>query len=146
MPRHSLPNPFLAMVVALMIGSTAIADSPAKHSTDSLARLALEADKGESANALAELRSMGPEGLRVFLEANKAEIEAALRTPGESSDRLRSAQSNQVLATLDSICQQKDCFASRLYWYTDLEQAKAAARAQGKPILSLRLLGRLDED
>jgi hypothetical protein len=33
-----------------------------------------------------------------------------------------------------------------LYWYTDLEQAKATAKASGKPILSLRLLGRLDED
>jgi hypothetical protein len=89
---------------------------------------------------------MGPEGLRAFLEANRSEIDAALRTPGESSDRLPSAQSNQVLTALDSICQQKDCFASRLYWYTDLEQAKSAALAQGKPILSLRLLGRLHED
>jgi hypothetical protein len=33
-----------------------------------------------------------------------------------------------------------------LSWYTDLDAAKAAARASGKPILSLRLLGRLDED
>jgi hypothetical protein len=44
------------------------------------------------------------------------------------------------------LCQQRDCYASRLYWYTDLTQAKAAAQASGKPILSLRLLGRLDED
>lgn len=33
-----------------------------------------------------------------------------------------------------------------MYWYTDIEQAKAAARTSGKPILSLRLLGRLDQD
>jgi hypothetical protein len=32
-----------------------------------------------------------------------------------------------------------------LFWYTDLDAAKAAARAEGKPILSLRLQGRLDE-
>ncbi len=32
-----------------------------------------------------------------------------------------------------------------LFWYTDLDAAKAAARAAGKPILSLRLLGRLDD-
>ncbi|HEX4494569.1 MAG TPA: hypothetical protein VIE43_02780 [Thermoanaerobaculia bacterium] len=31
-----------------------------------------------------------------------------------------------------------------LVWYTDLDAAKAAARAAGKPILSLRLLGPLD--
>jgi hypothetical protein len=94
---------------------------------------------------------MGPEGLRVFLEANRDEIEAALNTPhdtrnGDSRDQARPAQDNQVLSALDSICQQKDCYASRLYWYTDLEQAKSAARAECKPILSLRLLGRLDED
>jgi hypothetical protein len=32
-----------------------------------------------------------------------------------------------------------------LFWYTDLDAAKAAARVAGKPILSLRLPGRLDE-
>src|SRR5207302_894835 len=38
------------------------------------------------------------------------------------------------------------CFTSRLYWYTDLDQAQAAAKASGKPILTLRLLGRLNEE
>jgi hypothetical protein len=57
----------------------------------------------------------------------------------------QSGQKSKCCA-LDSICQQKDCHASKLYWYTDLEQAKSAAQAQGKLILSLRLLGRLDED
>jgi len=125
------------------------------------------ANPQEAANAIAELRSMGPEGLRVFLEANSAEIEASLksragsRKEGPRNESLAaegsiaatmrkapasSSQSDQVLSALDSICRQKDCYASRLYWYTDFEQARAAARAQRKPILSLRLLGRLDDD
>ena len=41
---------------------------------------------------------------------------------------------------------QRDAHVSRLFWYTDLDAAKAAAKASGKPILSLRLLGRLDEE
>ncbi|MBE9028999.1 hypothetical protein IQ266_04385 [filamentous cyanobacterium LEGE 11480] len=49
-------------------------------------------------------------------------------------------------SALDAICQQRDCHASKLYWYTDLDQAKAAAKKHGKPILSLRLLGNLDEE
>ncbi len=49
-------------------------------------------------------------------------------------------------AALDAVCAQKDCAASHLYWYTDLDAAREAARASGKPILSLRLLGRLDEE
>ena len=113
---------------------------------ESLARLALAANS-ESENAIAELRSLGPEGLRAFLETNRLEIEAATKTPtGVSIDSSSSGQNNHVLSALDSICQQKDCYSSKLYWYTDIEQAKAAARAQNKPILSLRLLGRLDED
>ncbi|MFY9609343.1 MAG: hypothetical protein WAU45_12110 [Blastocatellia bacterium] len=146
MPRHLLPKPLFAMVVALTIGSTALADSPTRHSTESLARRALAASKAKSANAVAELRSMGPEGLRVFLETNRAEIEEALKTTSDSRNHSPEPADIQVMSALDSICQQKDCYASRLYWYTDLEQAKSAARAQGKPILSLRLLGRLDED
>lgn len=49
-------------------------------------------------------------------------------------------------AQLDRVCAQKDCSASRLYWYTDLEEAKAAAHRSGRPILALYLLGRLDEE
>jgi hypothetical protein len=41
---------------------------------------------------------------------------------------------------------QRYAHLSRLYWYTDLEAAKAAAAASGKPILSLRMLGRLTDE
>jgi hypothetical protein len=41
---------------------------------------------------------------------------------------------------------QYDSHATRLYWHTSLESARAAATASGRPILSLRLLGRLDEE
>jgi hypothetical protein len=35
---------------------------------------------------------------------------------------------------------------SGLYWYTDIEQAKAESQKSGKPILSLRLLGKLTDE
>jgi hypothetical protein len=155
MTKALLPRHLLVMAVAVSISGTACpsislaispVDSAGKHSAESLARNALAIRKGESSNAIAALRSMGPEGLRAFLEANSAEIEAAVKAHSGSGDNAGSPQGNQALAALDSICQQKDCYASRLYWYTDLDQAKSAARAQSKPILSLRLLGRLDED
>ncbi len=56
------------------------------------------------------------------------------------------AERAQLQKTLDQVCAQKDCHASRLFWYTDLDQAKEAARQSGRPILSLHLLGRLDEE
>ncbi len=77
------------------------------------------------------LRSQGPRGLEKFLNTHVQE----LKNP-----------SPQMREALDKLCQQRDCYASKLYWYTDLEQAKAAAKASNKPILSLRLLGNLDQD
>jgi hypothetical protein len=47
---------------------------------------------------------------------------------------------------IDRLAGQRDGYVSRLFWYTDLEAAKAEAQKSGKPILSLRLLGRLDEE
>jgi hypothetical protein len=49
-------------------------------------------------------------------------------------------------ADVDQLCHQRDCAWSGLYWHTDLESAKAEARATHRPILSLRLLGRLDQE
>ena len=47
---------------------------------------------------------------------------------------------------LEAVCKQRDCRWSGLYWYTDLEEAKRVARKTGRPILSLHLLGNLDEE
>src|SRR5262249_9832765 len=123
------------MAIVSIAAAAALADSKMREPAS---RRAMSEDKTEAAKAIAELRSMGPAGLRAFVEANEAEIGSAVRTPGPMRDR--------VLGALDSICAQKDSYSSRLFWYTDLEQAKSASHATGKPILSLRLLGRLDED
>ena len=47
---------------------------------------------------------------------------------------------------LDALCAQKDAHTSLLYWFTDLGAAIAEARRTRRPILSLRLLGRLDHE
>src|SRR6188768_40672 len=47
---------------------------------------------------------------------------------------------------LDRICAQKDAHTSLLYWHTDQGAALADARRTKRPILSLRLLGRLDQE
>ena len=128
----------LACVVAMSTALTTLANSGRKESGKSTANRSVTLNKVETAKSVIELREMGPEGLQQFLEANHDALDTAVN----STD----AEGRRLLLTLDSLCKQKDCFASRLYWYTDLEQAKKAAKASGKPILSLRLLGRLDED
>ena len=47
---------------------------------------------------------------------------------------------------VDRVAGQKYASKSKLYWYTSLTAARRASRRTGLPILSLRLLGRLDED
>ncbi len=47
---------------------------------------------------------------------------------------------------IDQVGMQRHCSQSRLFWYTDLAQAQQVAKASGKPILSLRMLGKLNED
>jgi hypothetical protein len=53
---------------------------------------------------------------------------------------------DQLANRIDEVAGQRYATVSRLFWYRDLEEAKARAHATGKPILSLRMLGRLDEE
>jgi len=111
---------------------------------ENLLRLAERAVTGCSRSrpgAIADLRKAGPAGLEALFTVHAAAIEAHRRDPQtkvENWDRISTA--------LNEVGAQYDCHASRLYWYTDLDQAKAAAKAAGKPILSLRMLGFLTEE
>jgi hypothetical protein len=133
---------FAAALVFSFVSSGFASSIGNRNSLASFARKAASANASESADAIAALRAAGPSGLEAFLTEHDAELK---RDPSESSGSA-SASRQIIKAALDRVCQQKDCWASRLYWHTDLERAKAAARESGKPILSLRLLGRLDEE
>ena len=88
-----------------------------------------------------------PSILALLLLAGAAVSEdvATLRAGGQQAvDELYAKGGDDAL--LDRVCAQKDCRASRLYWYTDLDEAKAAAQRVGRPIVALHMLGRLDED
>ncbi len=85
---------------------------------------------------------MGPAGLTLLSERYTAEIERQITDPSTAA----TSEWHRLSTALDAVSQQKDSYLSGLYWYTDFTQAKAAARAAGKPILSLRLLGKLNEE
>jgi len=97
-------------------------------------------DAASAAVARTYLRDAGPSGLLMLQQRYAREI--AAHQSGAPPDE----QWKRIAAALDKVGGQHDNYASGLYWYTDLEKAKAAAQAAGRPILSLRLLGRLDED
>jgi hypothetical protein len=77
--------------------------------------------------------------------SGRSEEVETLRAQGQAAvDRLHAEGANDAL--LDRVCAQRDCRASRLYWHTDLDEARAAAQREGKKVISLHLLGRLDEE
>jgi hypothetical protein len=90
----------------------------------------------------ATLRARGPAALDQLLKDNADRIQAHIA----GKDRANLAAWHELSATIDAVAQQKDACASGLFWYTNFDEATAVARRDHKPILSLRLLGRLDED
>ena len=96
----------------------------------------------DPADRILTLRNQGPTGLEALLESNAALI-AGMR------GGLRPLDDPQVTALrtqIDQVARQRDAYASGLYWYTDLTAAKAEAARSHRHILSLRLLGNLDEE
>ncbi len=95
-----------------------------------------------SAPAIEELRAQGPAGLQTLMSEYAREINQHIANPTAAPD----PQWQRISAALDAVAQQKNSYLSGLYWYTDLESAKKASAASGKPILSLRLLGKLTDE
>lgn len=85
--------------------------------------------------------------LTVSLFADSAPESKGLETLFARYDREPEGSVKAKLAAqIDAAAHQRYATVSRLYWHTDLTSAKAAARLHGRPILHLRMLGRLDED
>lgn len=91
---------------------------------------ALDHDPAVSASGVMALRKRGQAGL-----------DALLASLGE-----RAATDPAARAVVARTAAQLDAHASGLFWHTDRDEALARARAEKKPVLSLRLLGRLDEE
>lgn len=120
-----------------------------------LARLAVTADESTARIAQEQLRAAGPAGLRAFEGAHGPALDAAAEALAAAADAsagqrdpagLGDPARARLLAALDGVCAQRDCVLSRLYWHTDLDEAVQTARREGKPILSLRLLGDLRDE
>ena len=130
---------FLSLLL-LVLFSTQISYS--KTVTEGLTRKAVSRNTAEAAPALARLRTLGPEGLQALMDQYRAEIDRHVANPSAASDE----QWERIATALDSVAQQKNSYLAGLYWHTDLEEAKKAAAAANKPILSLRLLGKLTDE
>ncbi|HEY0458178.1 MAG TPA: hypothetical protein VGC97_03435 [Pyrinomonadaceae bacterium] len=128
---------WLAVLVGLFLNAAAFAES---KTTRELAQLAVSADSAVSTEAVKNLRALGREGLDALFQTYRSEIAEFSKT-GEAGDEWK-----RIAAALDSVAMQRDAYASQLFWFTDFEAAKREAARTNKPILSLRLLGNLNEE
>jgi hypothetical protein len=126
---------WLAVLFALFSTLSAFAASK-----EELAQMAVSPDAAVSTEAVKSLRLLGKDGLSALANTYAGEI-AKFSRDGEVTDQWK-----RIAAALDAVAMQKDAYAANLYWYTDLEEAKKQANKTNKPILSLRLLGNLNEE
>ena len=104
--------------------------------------LARKATSENPTAAIEELRALGPAGLQALMTQYAGEIDAHIKNPSAAPDE----QWQRITAALDAVAQQRNSYIAGLYWYTDLDSAKRAAKTLNKPILSLRLLGKLTDE
>src|SRR5687767_553990 len=137
---------FASVNFVTSVNFAAAASNNNRSAMEALAFKSVSVDSEESEQAIAALRAEGQAGLQAFLSAHADKLKSNRLDLSSPVSQKEDPEWERLRAALDQLCKQKDCYGSRLYWHTDIEQAKAAARASGKPILSLRLLGNLDED
>ncbi len=130
--------PFSHLALCALAGCAAASASPlavpgfATGGRPGSAGATPDSDLTLDADPVAAARARGPSALPALLARYDA------LPPGRARDAFGLA--------IDRVAGQRYATVSRLYWYTDLPAAQAVAAAEGKPILALRLLGRLDED
>jgi hypothetical protein len=140
---------FRQLLVGLIIISTAVAADftiSADKPTLALIQTALGNDAAADA-ARERLRQKGPGIMRVLDEDYRdaqVSIQSRMYPDKGAAERLKLARTWDPV--FDAVGQQFLCRHSRMYWFTDLEAAKQEAKRTGKPILSLRLLGKLTDE
>ncbi|MGI9474436.1 MAG: hypothetical protein ACR2NZ_23060, partial [Rubripirellula sp.] len=84
------------------------------------------------------LRGYGYNGLDAALEHRKQRI--------LDLGDVKAAEVHRIDRQIDLIAAQKFATQSQLFWHTSREEAQRISKETGRPLLSLRMLGRLDED
>lgn len=112
---------------------------------DRLAGQAVSPEPALAQAAVQQLRRAGPEGLDALWVAHAELIDQMNEAIPEQTHQ-ETPERQRLQSAIDAVGAQRYCHTSGLYWYTDLESARAAARQHRKPILSLRLLGKLTDE
>ncbi|MEO0475967.1 MAG: hypothetical protein AAF085_08385 [Planctomycetota bacterium] len=150
LPLTVLPIMAVVTLVLTQPWETAEAAKPIDPTNEAvICVVPVESFEGKTAE---QWRAEGPEGLADLIESMQPSIKAYIKsnahpfliaTP-EQRDELAKAKADVLF--IDQVAQQRDAYTSKLYWYTDLDEAIKEAKRTGKPILSLRMLGELVDE
>lgn len=134
--------------------------------TESLITACMSDDPAVASVAIAQLRSIGQPAVDALCDEHRRLMKEFIETESRTMDAQATFKSTraspadllaataderepriaQLRSAIDSVAMQRDAYASRLFWHTDFDGAKSQAIASGKPILSLRMLGNLNDD
>ncbi len=116
-----------------------LASSPAAESLELDPLLDRALANPETIPAIAEQvrERFGSAALDHLIARHRAEVSPAAR---------HSTADQAWRALIDAIAQQRDAHFGGLYWHRDLAAAQSQAASEGKPVLSLRLLGELTSE
>ncbi len=150
---NRLATPLLAAAAVLLsaFASFACGGYGFISTPQDLVENAMTGSDAERQQAAAYFMSMGPEGLALLLAIAPVEGSTELRTAPSSLSYAqlqtpRGGVAEAIRPVVEQVARQKDADLSGLYWYTDFDEAKRAAAESGKPIVSLRLLGQLNDE
>jgi hypothetical protein len=133
------------LTVIATVAVFAAASAWACSYSSSEVRRALSDNPKIRAEAIAELRDAGAMGLWDVIAMRDMRTEQLASAAPENVPHIQ-AEIVKLNELIDVVGGAKYCSVSQLYWYTDLEKAKAEAARMDRPILSLRMLGNLNEE
>jgi len=132
----------VSLLTFVFLLSVSVRIASAYELSESLAIKAASKNSVATVPAIEELRLRGPAGMQALMLQYRDEIDRRIANPTLPA----TAEWRRITAALDAVSQQRNSYLSGLYWYTDINQAREVSKQTGKPILSLRLLGKLTDE
>jgi hypothetical protein len=133
--------------ICLSLSAAAIACGPPRALVSSYRDLLAAGKTDDATHFVNGLRQGGQSELDLLFQVRDL-ITKDLTEAGEN-ETLREqlmAEYHAASALIEAVGGARYCTVSRLFWHTDLDRAKQVSRETGKPILSLRMLGRLTDE
>ena len=112
---------FALLALFFVVSLSFVQSTQANTNPKTLARQAVSENAKESAGAINSLRAMGQAGLDAMFETYAEEIK-------QYAAGNQNASWQRIASALDGVSQQRNSYASRLYWYTDLERPRPKQR------------------